>query len=578
MSSLSNQLSALTSHAKGFAHSPSAAGGIGRGFHHSSKHGHSILAGSGDIGGLKRKPSILYENAREAANIPLVVLKENAVRGLNVLKDAVEDAYGVDNTSMERYVTMERLLDVHSLSFERGTSTPAANKEVDGSIAIMLKFLTTMMGECPPPSSGDADFADNPILIPCLQIIEYLIRRYDVHSRSDCASLLIASFLPLQLTYGTAYPQLFPRVLGLVDLQSAGGGMWSFLRPFAAAESPPFNRISLSKGVARDEALFTLLAGMGKDTMDLLREEVHEFADGNKMPTRRGISIIFSFTASILIEALHIQSKTGAGARASVAVSGVQEGFVRKIFPVIIAACGGGRGAKGSNKLYSSEWKEWGRLLASTLAMLCPLSEVVRDALCDAVVSGMPMPHTSKICFNYATEVDDWMDSSMCDDELDDASSAIMTLLSILGSNSLSSKKKNSEEEWKYYLPLHPSNKGTVDYLGCDLSASTYKILSMSAMLPVVASAIGAVLDSLSEDDDDNATDSEMIGKVGPLLGAIIMNVFGKMEKEAKKDPKQKKGRENQLGFDGDLLLLLSLVSNDSSSTCVTSAIYFDLK
>jgi len=210
--------------------------------------------------------------------------------------------------------------------------------------------------------------------------------------------------------------------------------------------------------------------------------------------------------------------------------------------------------------------------------MLCPLSEVVRDALCDAVVSGMPMPHTSKICFNYATEVDDWMDSSMCDDELDDASSAIMTLLSILGSNSLSSKKKNSEEEWKYYLPLHPSNKGTVDYLGCDLSASTYKILSMSAMLPVVASAIGAVLDSLSEDDDDNATDSEMIGKVGPLLGAIIMNVFGKMEKEAKKDPKQKKGRENQLGFDGDLLLLLSLVSNDSSSTCVTSAIYFDLK
>jgi hypothetical protein len=508
MSSLSNQLSALTSTNKGFAHSAeSGSKGIGLGFTHSTKHGHSITADN-----IKRRASVLYDNARAAADVPEVALRENAVEALSKLRDALGGP--VD-------VSIEKLLDIHSLNFERGTSTPQQNKEIDVSIDKLLQFLTTVVAECPPSD----DVESNPLLMASLQIIEYLLRKYEIHARD---SNLLTVFLPLI----TTYPQLVARALGLLNLQSVNGGMWYFLRPYAAAESPPVNRVVLAKGASRDEAVFGIIAKMGKDAA--------EGWEGGAV--RRGISAVLSFSASILVEALHIQSKKGPGKSG---VAGVQENFVRKIFPLIVGACG--------SKDKCSEWKEWGRLLASTLATLCPLSNDVREAMCDAVVAGIPTG-SSKMLLDDVTE-DDWSNSAVIDEEeLDDASSAITTLLSILGSNAVKSK-----DEWKYYLPMHPSkrNPSTVDYLGCELSLSTYKGLSnRNALFPnVVAGAMGAVLGSLCDDD---SSEDDKIGSIGPLLGAIVMHVFEKMEMGATKDLR-KKGRE--LGSDGDLLFLLSLVS-----------------
>ena len=139
---------------------------------------------------------------------------------------------------------------------------------------------------------------------------------------------------------------------------------------------------------------------------------------------------------------------------------------------------------------------------------------------------------------------------------MDDASSAIMTLISILGS---SSSKSNDDDEWKHYLSLYPSKRNNiVDYLGCDLPSSTYKVLSnRKALFPnIVAAAMGSVLGSLCDED---SSDDDRIGSVGPLLGAMVMHVFGKMEREPSKGLR-KKGQE--LGSDGDLLFLLSLVSH----------------
>ncbi|KAL3799942.1 hypothetical protein HJC23_007415 [Cyclotella cryptica] len=577
MSSLSNQLSALTNPTKGFAHSSSSTP-IGRGFHHSTRHGHSLHV----TDNVKRKPSVLFDNAREAADVPLDVVRENAVTAWGVLMQAVREVYHHhphphDNGEEHggRYEEMERLLSIHSLNFERGTATPSQNEEVDRSISQLLIFLSTMMVECPPiqhQHQNDESNSHHPLLLATLQIIEYLLRRYDIHTRPTTAHRLLSSFLPFHIVSGS-YSPLFSRVLSLIDLQTLP--LWNGLRPYAAKESPALNRGGLAKLMAREEAMFCFLGEMGRDAWEVWNGECAwlfiEEQDG-KVPIRRGISTIFSFTASILIEALHIQSKTGAGVRSHVVTGGVQESFVRKLLPLISMACGG---SGKSGKVECGEWKEWGRLLASTVAMLCPLSMVLRDALCEAVVAGMPtsssLSSSGKPVLSLGDVTEEtWTNSTdLDDDRLEDTSSAIMTLLSILGSNSVVLPSKDDEEQWRYYLPLHPSKRSTVDYLGCELSPSTYKILSSrKALFPnVVAGAMGAVLDSLCEDDDDDdgSNHDELIGKIGPLLGTIVMHVLEKIEKEAAKgDKKTKKGRENELRSDGDLLFLLSLIKEPS--------------
>lgn len=453
---------------------------------------------------------MLYDNARTAADVPEVALRENAVEALSTLREATGGPTDVD---------IEKLLDIHSLNFERGTSTADQNKEIDASIDKLLSFLTSVVAECPPSDEVE----DNPLLMASLQIIEYLLRKYEIHARD---SNLLIVFLPLI----TTYPQLVTRVLGLLNLQSVNGGMWYFLRPYASAESPPVNRVVLAKGASKDEAVFGAIAKMAR--------EASEAWEGGAV--QRGISAVLSFSASVLVEALHIQSKKGPGKSG---VAGVQENFVRRIFPLIIGAC--------SLKDMCGEWKEWGRLLTSTLATLCPLSDDVRRALCDAIVAGIPTG-SSKILLDDVTE-GDWSNSEVMDEQdLDDAASAIMTLLSVLGSNGV-----NSQDDWHYYLPMHPSKRNTVDYLGCELPSSTYKALSnRKALFPnLVAGAMGMLLRSLCNDE---SSDEDKIGSVGPLLGAIVMHVFEKMEKDASKGLR-KKGRE--LSYDGDLLFLLSLVS-----------------
>ena len=547
MSSLSNQLSALTSKS-GFAHSAEtdATGKIGLGFAHSSKHGHSIHSDN-----VKRKPSVLYDNAREAANVPDGILRENAAEALTALRRAV--GY---TTSSNNNKDLEKLVDLHSLEFERGTATQAQNADIDKSIDGMLQFLMTCVAECPPPppSSDGAAIVDNPFLLHSLQIIEYLLRKYDIHSRDN------SNLLPVVLPLLSSYPNVIQRVLGLLNLQSVNGGMWSFVRPYAAAESPPLNRTVLAKGAARDEAVFGCLVKMGRDSVEIWKKERSNNDDDdddneqerNDTSVRRGVSVILSFTASILVEAFRIQSKMGPDKHGT--ASGVREGHIRKILPYIVNACESSRERNNS----CSEWREWGRLLGSELAVSCSnLSNEVRGAMCDAVVRGMPRG-SSKMLLGDVMTKEDWEKHSkhgIEDRDTDNASSAIMTLISILGS---SSSKSNDDDEWKHYLPLYPSKRNIVDYLGCDLPSSTYKVLSnRKALFPnIVAAAMGSVLGSLCDED---SSDDDRIGSVGPLLGAMVMHVFGKMEKEASKGLR-KKGQE--LGSDGDLLFLLSLVSH----------------
>ena len=77
MFTLGNQLAALSSKSSS-VHSTSSVNndGIGQGFHYSNKHGHALTTGGGggNRGGVMRRASVLYGNARETAEVPVVIL------------------------------------------------------------------------------------------------------------------------------------------------------------------------------------------------------------------------------------------------------------------------------------------------------------------------------------------------------------------------------------------------------------------------------------------------------------------------------------------------------------------------
>jgi len=612
MSTLGNQLAALSSSSKSTSAGIVPTGtsrdtnieSIGRGFHHSNKHGHSVLDNNKNVN-VKNRPSILFDNGREAAEVSLITLRENAMSALLSLSE-------VPTTNPQLWKdpefinTNNGLLSLYNCNnFERGTTTFQDNITIDKSIERLLKLLMSMVTECPPPSSSENenDINSNPILVSCLHIIEYLLRKYEIHTRPTTSRMLLQVFLPLQIIHTTAYPMIFSRVLSLIDLTTISE--YTFLRPYASLGSPPLNRNLLAKYVAKNDALVNVIGKIGLwgneiclaenrriclliDRVGTNEEETGQ--GGGALLARRGISTLLSFSASILVEAIHIQSISRDN-NVNSATGGVQESLVRVIIPMVLSACKSGGG--GNKEIgYCPEWKEWGRLLASTISMKCPLSDDAKVALCDAIVEGLPTvgvdKRRKKMPFQDA--IQDLTSSSndaLSAKESDDAGSAIMTLLSVLGTMASSTSDDDDDDAGlEYYLPMLPPKKKKrmnttiIDYLGCELPLSTYKRLSKDHGTSV-AKFLGAILQSI-RDEDDSDDEEEVIEnpivmeRLAPLVASIIMQAFTRLEKEAGKvlsasaSPKKRKSKSK--GGDGedgtmkckadrDVLLILSLVS-----------------
>jgi len=504
--------------------------------------------------------------------------------------------------------TQNGLLSLHNLNnFERGTSTIQENELVDASIVQLLKLLMTMVTECipPPSSSSDDDInninSKNPILLSCLHIIEYLLRKYEIHTRPLTSSMLLQTILPLQIIYPSSYyTQLFKRVISLMDLTLIP--TWTFLRPYVAQSAPSVNRNMLSKFVAKDDSLALCIANIGKYGMEICIKEcklrmdeekedydmmmqIDQYGEGGVMDNdnskartnstgalvvRRGISSLISFSASTLVEAIHIQSSSkDAGIGGG---GGVQESLVRVLYPLVLSACkSGGCGSSssgdGSLYYYCPEWKEWGRILTSTISILCPLKHDAKIGLCDAIVDGLPLVELSlhggegtkgknkakkKNSFQEAVQdVATVKASSLSTTIKDDASSAIMTLLSVLGTmtNDVNDGDDDDDDEsLEYYLPILPPKKKQrrrnttttiIDYMGCELPPSTYKRLSKEYGTSM-AMYLGSVLQILRGEDGDEDYDDEededdnpiIVERMAPLVASIIMHAFSRLEKE----------------------------------------------
>jgi len=546
---------------------------------------------------VKEKVSILYDSAREAAAVNLIDLREAAVSALDVLSEAASEAYddNNDNNNNNALVRMWKspefmggILSQHNLSYERGMATSQQNKEMDDEIEKMLRLIGTMVMEIPPKElvqgdSGGGGGNDHPIVLASLQIIEYLLRRYEIHARPNTASMLLQTFLPLQVCYPTSNTAaIFSRIVALVDLQSLP--TWTFLRPYAARGAPPLSRAGLAKRVAKDDALVGVIANIGKVGRDVCVVEAEEMRNemmvdgqesggGGACVVRRGISTLISFSASILVEALYHQSKSQEGSVKSggAITTGVQESMVRKILPLVLAALKSGADNGDDAAMYCPEWKEWGRLLASTLALLSPLNDTVKEALCNSAAEGMPISSLvggKKLSFSEVLE----NSSSLSVEEVDDATSAIMTLITIMGSSAVVDKKtKDDDDDWDYYLPMLPPSKNRrsniVDYMGVDIASSTYKILSKNSSS--ISVAIGAILESIyggSDEDDEDSSDHDILDRMAPFVASLVMHAFHRIEKEGKKalmadEGKKKEKVDEKFKADRDVIMLLRLVS-----------------
>ena len=257
---------------------------------------------------------------------------------------------------------------------------------------------------------------------------------------------------------------------------------------------------------------------------------------------RRGTSVLISASASVLAEAVYLQSRS----KEAGLPGGPQEKLAQVLFPQVVSAV---------RSKTCGEWKGWGRVLAASLARTCPLSTGVRTALCDALVDGMECGAAgSKIDFETAAEnLKEGGEEGMTSSQLDDASSAVAALLAVLSTM--------SSDSYEGYLPLLDGSSKVDEYLGCELPASTYGRLRKKGV-----TSVAAVLGAMVEEDEEGGA----AGRIAPLVATLLARGAGRLESEAEKtvgedskskSKKKSKKKDEKCKADRDVLLILSLVS-----------------
>lgn len=503
--------------------------------------------------------------------MPLSVLRENAARAFGTLRERYSRRRGREAEEEESEIVQDKemgsfLLGEHRLAhWERGTSTMAENVEVDDAVCQMLRFLSTMIAE-----------RETEAFTSCLHVCEYLLRKYDLHVRPDLASAWIESFLPIAChdasssASSTSKAASFGRILALVDLAQLP--LWSFLRPYAGRDSPPPTRTFLAKRASRDDAILKVLCRLGKNAAATHCREISTSSSSTR-GSRRGVQDVVSFSAGTIVEALHIQSTT---------MGDVPEPSLRAILPYVLSACS----SEGGGDKTCTDWRGWGRLLATTAASKCPsLSVEVRSELCDAIANGISAPLVASAISSVVSFAPSEKEGefAVSDEEaVDDASGAMAALLSVLVAGG-----SGDEDDVEGYLYLPKSNGGDQLYLGCDLPSSTYRILTKKSLASVaggggdvVAAAIGALSEDAADDDDD---DMEEEGKgasrggtnmavVLPLLASIASRALGRLETEAAKISNSMEEEEFRMKSDRDVRLLVDLMREPTLRTAWKSA------
>lgn len=294
---------------------------VGRGISHSVQVGHSIAKKNHMF-----KPSVIYEDARKAADVPVVTIRENCVSSLRQL-ESLDPEFGTFVESLCKNTGVQ----------ERGLANTAENERIDKLMEDLLYRLALRM--------GSAASNSNVTSASCLHVVEFLLRRYDMHLRPKTAGTALLAMLPLH------EEPFFLRLVQLIDLASMPA--WAFLRPYAAPGGK-VARQAISKQASKDKAL--------------LRNVCRLAQRNSKLPNNMHS---LSFSAAVVVEAVALQSqKFGI----------MEEQTCQVILPYVVEAC---------QQSKHAGYQNWGHVTASAVVETSALAQEPVDILVTSILNGI---------------------------------------------------------------------------------------------------------------------------------------------------------------------------------------------
>lgn len=368
-------------------------------------------------------------------------------------------------TGNDRFTSREifhGLFGPQSLQLEKRRLAKAEWQTIHNQISSLLYCLAAAHSSEETQSSSSGSAA-------VLRVMEYLLRRYDIHVSSP--HLLLLTCLPQHEA------PFFARILQLVDLSAMP--MWTWLRPYAAAGAPPLSRSAIANRASKDDALLVELLQLAKDIA----------------MSESSSSRILSFVAATVAEALSKQAKGGTSSQLS-------EQTVRNVLPFVLSACGGG-GEDVTEKqplfLCCREWRGLGYILATVISENCTLGSAAREVIAVTMAKG-------------ALLIDKECDKNQ-EDHLEAATDTFLALSAFLIQNN----DNRSNENLAGITLLKPKSVADEDapktIIGCELPRSTFLALCRHRLL---ASALGNAVQERNID---------ITGFLAAILGRAISHL-----------------------------------------------------
>ena len=416
---------------------------VGRGLSYSVQHGH-------DVANTKFKASFLAETAAAAADIPLHVLTENC-------KDAVSQL-------QEVYPALQSL---GNRIFMQDTNNDKTR--ITAAVKQTLLYVGTILAEhCNSYSDGDPAGAVLPL---CLHVLEYLLRKFDIHRNDSTKYDLLWSLLMLSPGSSTTMTtnkeflhSLLHRCLVITDWAAAdspSSQSYLWLRPYAAAH------VKESSSTTTNLPPRSLIAVKTMKHVDILRQvcevsrrlaDIHNLdvqygsSSSDSSFPRRGIGQCLSYTAAVLTEGLaHLAKK-----QTTDDVDGEKEAVLRTLLPTVLVAV-------SSNQSNNADFLAWGYILASAIAETMPLAPFTTQLLTTKILNGCS-------CCEDTNDDDDALQQAQ-----GDTIACVLSILLPRGQQALSSSSHD------YYLPLLNGK-----LLGCPLPEGTFKVLAKNKHLAAV--------------------------------------------------------------------------------------------
>lgn len=275
---------------------------VGRGIDYSLQRGQVVYNR-----GLGLKATLVYASPREAADIPLQTLQENCQEALRSLSEILP-------------------------SLSSASVVLCGNEEASKAyLQRLLVRLCILLGE-----------KDEAVTTSCLHVLEYLLRRYEIHRH------LMEDLVWTMLPHHQQLTNLWHRTLLLVDLASHPSYLW--LRPFADPRRPaPTPRALCAQHILQEIPLLRKACSM----VSAISQEIPD-------EENRGAAHILSWAAACLVDGLVWQQQTARG-------SLDREAVARILVPAVRQAL-------------AADWEDqrgWGCVIASAMAECLDLSEGV---------------------------------------------------------------------------------------------------------------------------------------------------------------------------------------------------------